>query len=213
MLTDIIAGTGFVALVATGIACARTPRGVGSASSPRLRVQAFVFLGLGISLLAGLSQISLWPMASWRMMHLRLPADVKIPALLCVDSTGHTFRVDYRAWQPSSEEDLEAWIMGRLAKLSAADQDTARATLLRMAEGSRLRVRQGGTAAASPSPFGRLAASSHLLRPRRWNVASDAPDAPCVALRWVERAWNVQDRAAGRGAIIETTLWEYRPAP
>lgn len=213
MLTDLIAATGFVALVATGIACARLPRGAGSASSPRLRVQAFVTLGLGISLLAGLSQINLWPLASWRMMHLRLPADVKIPALLCVDSSGSTFRIDYRAWEPSSEEDLETWIMGPLGKLSAADQDAARATLLRMAEGSRLRVRNGGSASASPSLFGRWAASSHLLHPRRWNAASDAPETPCVALRWVERAWNVQDRAMGRGAITETTLWEYRPAP
>ena len=212
MLTDAIAATGFVALVVTGVACARAPRGSGAASTPRRRVHLFLSVGLGLSLLAGATRINLWPLSAWNMMHLKLPTDVRVPALLCADSTGATYAVDYRAWAPLSEEDLDAWLNGPFAKLSAADQDAARDKLLRMAESSRLRVRSGGSAAASPSPFGRWAASSHLLHPRRWSEASDPPEMSCVALRRVVRAWNVQEVAAGRGVMTETTLWQYPPA-
>lgn len=213
MIVDVIAATGFVTLVAAGLACGRMRAGSCAAPSPPRRVQFFVSLGLGLSLLSGLSQRDLWPFADWQMMHKMMAADVRVPALVCADSAGSTFPVDYRAWAPLTEEELQAWIEGPYTRLGLAEQDSARATLLRMAEAARLRVRRGGHAAALPSLFGRWAASSHLLHPRRWNVASDPPAEACGTLRWVERRWNVQDVAAGHGTITSTTVWQYPASP
>ena len=133
--------------------------------------------------------------------------------LVCADSAGRSMPVDHRAWAPLTEEELLSWLGGPFKRLDQPQRDSAAAVLLRLAESARARVLAGAGADASPSMLGPLAASSHLRHPDRWTGPKDVPTNSCVALRFVERRWNVDSLAAGRDTVLETTLWEYRARP
>jgi hypothetical protein len=211
MIRDLVAAAGFGAFVAAGLASAFLSPGERVAPVPPRRARMLVAIGVGMSLLAGLSQRELWPFATWKLMAGTASADVSTRALVCADSAGSLFGVDHRAWGPLTEEELLAWINGPYTRLTTGQQDAARAELLRKAEAARGRVRAGGSSSPAPSPLGSLAASSHLLHPRRWNRPEDAPPTPCATLRLVERRWNVDSVAAGHLTVAEQTVWEYRP--
>src|SRR5258708_31503834 len=211
MIRDVVATGGFVTFAAAGLVgawrSARSRRQDGPSRSTRIAV----LVGFAMSMLAGLSRRELWPFATWALIPDIAPATAHIRALVCADAAGTSFAVDHRAWSPLTEEELLAWVGGPYERLSAAQQDSARAILLRMAEASRRRVRAGGSASARPSLLGPLAAASHLKHPDLWDHPAQAPRESCIALHLVERSWNLDSLAAGRSGIRERVIWEYRP--
>ncbi|MBL8997126.1 MAG: hypothetical protein JNL44_07390 [Gemmatimonadetes bacterium] len=211
MIGELVALTGWIVLVATGAWIALRERGTSGTGGPSAAVRRFIAVALAMSLLAGFSQRELWPFATWALMPARSPADVRIRALVCVDSADRPFAVDHRAWAPLTEEELLSWIRGPFTRLEAAAQRTAIVSLTERVEAGRVRARGGLFPAAHASPLGRFAASSHLLHPLRWTTPERTPATPCVALRLVERRWNVDSAAAGRGVVIESTLWQLPP--
>jgi hypothetical protein len=213
MRSDVIAMLGFVAFVLAILLAMRLPSDRVTPSTPTRAVRFVIVIGSSASLLAGFSERSLWPFASWRMIPLVLTSDVSVPALVCIGAGGSVHNIDYRAWAPLTEEEMEGYFNGPFLRLPPVLQDSARAELLAMAESSRERVRAGGNASASPSVLGTWGASSHLLHPRRWSSPGDAPPDSCTSLRLVEHRWNVKDVAAGRGSITDTTIWEYPRSP
>ncbi len=211
MIREVVALGGWIALVATGAWIAFRERGGPGTGGPPVTVRRFIAVAVAMSLLAGFAQRELWPFATWALMPARSPADVRIRALVCVDSADQSFAVDHRAWAPLTEEELLSWIGGPFARLAPAEQRSAMVALAERVEAGRLRAQAGLSPAANPSPLGRLAASSHLLHPLRWTTPARTPTTPCVALRFVERRWNVDSAAAGRGAVTETTRWQLPP--
>lgn len=211
MIGSLIALGGWIALVATGAWIALRERGGSGAGGPTVAVRRLIAVAVAMSLLAGFSQRELWPFATWALMPARSPSDVRIRALVCVDSADRPFAVDHRAWAPLSEEELLSWIGGPFARLAPSEQRSAMVALAERVEAGRLRAQGGLSPAPHPSPLGRLAASSHLLHPLRWNSPERTPATSCVALRFVERRWNVDSAASGRGTMTETTLWQLPP--
>jgi hypothetical protein len=209
-MRDLLALTGFVALVLVGLWVARRTPSPAIPSAPSNAVRWFIVVAVGMSALAGASQRELWPFANWRLMPGVTAADVRITALVCADSAGRNMPVDHRAWAPLTEEELLSWIRGPFTRLDPSGRDSASSALLGMAESARARARLGLRADKRPSILGPLAASSHLLHPIRWTGPDDTPAEPCAALRLVERRWNVDSLAAGRDSVREITRWEYR---
>lgn len=211
-MRDLIALAGFVAFVLTGLWAVRSTPAAASPSPPSRAVGWLILVAVGMSGLAGASQRELWPFANWRLMPGVSPADVRVTALVCADSSGRSMPVDHRAWAPLTEEELLAWLRGPFTRLDRPGRDAASAALLRMAESARVRVRLGLDADARPSLLGPLAASSHLRHPTRWTGPGDTPAESCSVIRFVERRWNVDSLTAGRDSVREITLWEYREA-
>ena len=209
-MRDLLALTGFVALVLTGLWAVRRTPSREIPAAPSGAVRWFIVIAVGMSALAGASQRELWPFANWRLMPGVTAADVRIAALVCADSAGRNRPVDHRAWAPLTEEELLSWLRGPFTRLEPSARDSATAALLRMAESARERARGGLGVAERPSILGPLAASSHLRHPSRWTGPGDTPAEPCAALRLVERRWNVDSLAAGRDSVREITLWEYQ---
>jgi hypothetical protein len=211
--TDLIALLGFLAFVVAVVLAMRVPSDRRPAGTPTREVRLVILIGVSVSLLSGFSARSLWPFASWRMIPLVLAPNVAVPALVCIGAGGSVHNIDYRAWAPLTEEEMEGYFNGPFLRLPPVLQDSAREELLAMAESARERVRAGGNASPSPSVLGTWGASSHLLHPRRWSSPGDAPPDSCTSLRLVEHRWNVKDVAAGRGSITDTTIWEYPRSP
>lgn len=209
-MRDLLALTGFVALVLIGLGAMRRTPSTAVPSAPSGAVRWFIIFAVGMSALAGASQRELWPFANWRLMPGVTAADVRITALVCADSSGRNVPVDHRAWAPLTEEELLSWLRGPFTRLEPSARDAAAAALLRMAESARGRAHAGLEVDEHPSILGPLAASSHLRHPDRWTGPGDTPAAPCAALRLVERRWNVDSLAADRDSVREITLWEYR---
>ena len=209
-MRDLVALTGFLALVLIGLWTALRTPSPALASPPTAAVRWLVLIAVGMTLLAGAAQRELWPFANWRLMPGLSPADVRITALVCADSSGRNMPVDHRAWAPLTEEELLSWLGGPFTRLDRPQRDSAAAALLRQAESARTRARVGLGADARPSILGPLAASSHLRHPKRWTGPGDTPANSCVALRLLERRWNVDSLAARRDTVREITLWEYR---
>ena len=209
---DVVAAAGFCAVVGVGLWSVVRTHAEPRASRPPMPVHFVIILAAGLGLLAGFAQRELWPFATWKLMADISTADVRVRALVCADSAGNSFAVDHRAWAPLTEEELFSWSWNRLTLLDTAKQSVVAVALVAQVESARQRARLGLDPAARPSILGPIAAPSHLLHPRLWTGPHDTPVTSCVALRLVERRWNVDSAAAGRGSVVVATVWEL-PAP
>ena len=211
MTHDAVAAAGFIAVVGLGLWSVAVSGATPRETAPR-PVRLLILVAAGLSLLAGFAQRELWPFATWKLMADRTTADVRVRALVCVDSAGRSFTVDHRAWSPLTEEELLSWIDGPFSRLAPARQEAAAAALIVQVERARQRAARGLDPTSRPSILGRLAAPSHLLHPVRWTTPERTPASPCTAIRLVERRWNVDAVATAGDSVTVEFIWQHPAA-
>lgn len=212
MTRDAVNLAGALAFGAFVLGALWAARAAGSTVRARRRASLFLLYACAVSFGIGLTQHDLWPFSSWPLVAGRIGPYVTHPRLVAVDTAGTEHDVDYRAWQPSSLDELHAWVEQEMMRLPPAGRDSAMAYLLRRVEAGRARAAAGGRPGHQDRLLGPLTAPLFLVHPRRWDDPTAVPPAPFVALRYYRESWSLERRAVDRGAVTRRLAWQY-PVP
>ncbi len=212
MRADVFNIAGAIAFAGFVLGALWASRATAGTGSGRRRVSLLLVYACAASFGVGLTQRDLWPFSSWPLVAGRIGPFVTHPRLVAVDAAGAEHDVDYRAWEPISLDELNAWVEQELMRLPPSGRDSALAHLLRLAESGRARAAAGGSPGDQARLLGPLTAPLFLLHPRRWDDPAEVPRASFVALRYYRESWQLERRARDRSAVTRRLAWQF-PAP
>ncbi len=211
-MTNIVAPIVFLGLVAGGIVLLWWRAGSAADHTRRLRTSLFILYVLAVSFGAGLTQRDLFPFTAWPLLSARIPAVWNYPRLVGVDADGVEHAIDFRAWEPMSADELNAWMNHRFMTFPPDRQARIAAELLDRLEASRARAAAGEGVGYLADRLGPLWAPYFDVHPYLWSRPERVPAKPFVALRFYRQVWDLERRARDPSHVWLRLLYEF-PAP
>jgi hypothetical protein len=126
-----------------------------------------------------------------------------------VDASGNEYEIDYRAWKPLSQEELDSWLRHNFYELDPAARGRAAGFLLQLSNVAREQASSAAGLAFSNRWLGPLTAPTHLLHPAIWSHAQNVPHTPFVRLRIYEESWDLEARIHAPAEITRMLAYEY----
>jgi hypothetical protein len=213
-VTDIASALAFLCFLALAVVVAAR----GADLAGRYAVRVLILFVIAASTGAAITRHDFWPFSHWRMMPTVAPATVGPDGahrlrLVGVTAAGVEYRVDPRAWEPLSDDELSTWLYDRFPRLPPQFQARVGAHLLAAANAGRAATRAGGSPGYFARVFGPLTAPSHYLHARFWTRPEDVPAEPFMELRLYVEQWGIEARREGRTDVHLKLVYRYRHAP
>jgi len=208
MITDIVSILAFAGFL-LAILAVRLAQGRTSLRKPA--VDGFVLYVLAVTVFAGLTQRDLWPFSAWSLVAGDVPSPWNTTRMVVVDAEGREHRIDARAVEPLSIDELRGWLLQEFPRLDSTAQDRVLADLLNRVNTSRGRVAAGAPAGTNARFLGRFTAPLFLMHPHRWNTPQDVPEGPFTAIRYYEETWDLSRHMRGEDAITRRLLRAWPP--
>ena len=206
-MTSIVATVAWLTFLAAGLVVTWAERAHRTVRLRERLTSGLLLTTLVISFTAGMAQRSLWPFDSWRMFVGIAPAEFEGLAILGVDVDGREHRIDVRAWEPLSWEELTSWLT--IGGFQSPVMDETAAYLLERANAARERAVVGRPVGRRERILGPLAAPTHFLHPKVWSNSAAVPSKPFVRIRFVQEKWNVELGREDPSLVERTLVYEF----
>ena len=171
----------------------------------RLRAKLLIGFVVTATLLAGITQISAWPFATWALVHTSHSTHMVSWELEGIDASGRGYEIDPRVMQPMMVEEFGAWLIGRTPTLTPAERDELLRFVLIRANAQRQRF-LAGQFPPDDRFLGAASAPAHFQMRHVWRSPNDVPANPFVAVRIWRFDWDTEERARNHQAFQRTLL-------
>lgn len=213
-MTNIASALAFLCFLALAVIVAVQGADLAGRSAVRLLILFVIAASTG----AAITRHDFWPFSHWRMMPIVAPTTVGPSGahrlrLVGVTAAGVEYRVDPRAWEPLSDDELSAWLYDRFPGLPPQVQARVGAHLLAAANAGRAATRAGGSPGYFARVFGPLTAPSHYVHARFWTRPEDVPAEPFMDFRLYFEQWGIEARREKRTDVHLKLVYQYPPAP
>ena len=213
-VTNIASALAFLCFLALAVVAAARSTDLARRNAVRFLILFVVLVSTG----AAVTRHDFWPFSHWRMMPIVAPTTVGPSGahrlrLVGVTAAGVEYRVDPRAWEPLSDDELSAWLYNRFPGLQPQLQARVGAHLLAAANAGRAATRAGGSPGYFARVFGPLTAPSHYLHAKFWMRPEDVPAEPFVELRLYVEQWEIEARREAPADVHLKLVYRYRHAP
>jgi hypothetical protein len=179
----------------------------------RILASVFALGTLIVSLTIGVLERDLYPFVSWPLISWLYPTSGVGIRYLVVDAAGGEHEVDYRAWQPLSEDELATWMAGSFLKLDSAGRDEAARDLLRRANAAAQRAQARQRVGTYDRFLGPFSAPLFHLHPAPWRDSASVPPLPFRGLRVYAESWDPDERARDPRTVRRELRYSYNAAP
>jgi hypothetical protein len=210
-VTDLAGALAFALVLALAAITAMAERGGDRHRIRRWRQRVIGYV-VGLTALAGVSGRDAWPFSAWALMTgtptRAIGVATPVLQLVAVSAEGREYRVDVRAVEPFSFEELRGWLRDQFFALPPAERDSAARYLLARLNAARARVRVGDPPGTQGRWLGPLRAPFHSLHPAWWTRPDDVPSEPFVSLRVYREWWDAAERAQSESAVRRQRVYD-----